>query len=165
MPTVTVEGVKSFEMEAGKKLVLGIEDAGIDILHRCGGNARCTTCRVQVISGDLPEMGGMEQARLARDESFGPIIGIQVVRSDEEALAAMNDTEYGLTAGVYGKSRERAEAILRGVQAGTAYFNCCDRVSPRLPWTGRRHSGIGSTLSTHGIRAFVQPKAWHWRAG
>jgi acyl-CoA reductase-like NAD-dependent aldehyde dehydrogenase len=102
--------------------------------------------------------------KVMRDESFGPIIGIQVVKSDEEALAAMNDTEYGLTAGVYGKSRERAEAILRGVQSGTAYFNCCDRVSPRLPWTGRRHSGIGSTLSTHGIRAFVQPKAWHWRA-
>jgi acyl-CoA reductase-like NAD-dependent aldehyde dehydrogenase len=101
--------------------------------------------------------------KVMRDESFGPIIGIQVVKSDEEALAAMNDTEYGLTAGVYGKSRERAEAILRGVQSGTAYFNCCDRVSPRLPWTGRRHSGIGSTLSTHGIRAFVQPKAWHWR--
>lgn len=102
--------------------------------------------------------------KVMRDESFGPIIGIQVVKDDEEALAAMNDTEYGLTAGVYGKSRERAEAILRRVQAGTAYFNCCDRVSPRLPWTGRRHSGIGSTLSTHGIRAFVQPKAWHWRA-
>jgi acyl-CoA reductase-like NAD-dependent aldehyde dehydrogenase len=103
--------------------------------------------------------------KVMQDESFGPIIGIQVVKSDEEALAAMNDTEYGLTAGVYGKSRERAEAVLRGVQSGTAYFNCCDRVSPRLPWTGRRHSGIGSTLSTHGIRAFVQPKAWHWRAG
>ncbi len=102
--------------------------------------------------------------KVMRDESFGPIIGIQVVKSDEEALAAMNDTEYGLTAGVYGKSRERAETILRGVQSGTAYFNCCDRVSPRLPWTGRRHSGIGSTLSTHGIRSFVQPKAWHWRA-
>jgi acyl-CoA reductase-like NAD-dependent aldehyde dehydrogenase len=102
--------------------------------------------------------------KVMRDESFGPVIGIQVVKSDEEALAAMNDTEYGLTAGVYGKSRERAEAILRRVQSGTAYFNCCDRVSPRLPWTGRRHSGIGSTLSTHGIRAFVQPKAWHLRA-
>ena len=52
MPTVTVEDEKSFEREAGKKLVLAIEDAGIDIMHRCGGNAP-TTCRVQVISGDL----------------------------------------------------------------------------------------------------------------
>jgi len=52
MPTVTVEGENSFEVEEGKKLVLAVEDAGIDILHRCGGNARCTTCRVQVVSGD-----------------------------------------------------------------------------------------------------------------
>jgi len=102
--------------------------------------------------------------KLMREESFGPIIGIQTVQSDDEAVALMNDTDYGLTAGVYGKSRERAERILRGVNSGTVYWNCCDRVSPRLPWTGRRHSGIGSTLSTHGIRAFVQPKAWHLRA-
>jgi len=99
-----------------------------------------------------------------REESFGPIIGIQVVASDDEAVRLMNDTEYGLTAGVYSKSRERAERVLRQVNAGSAYWNCCDRVSPALPWTGRKHSGIGSTLSTHGIRAFVQPKAWHLRS-
>jgi len=98
-----------------------------------------------------------------RDESFGPIIGIQIVASDDEAVRSMNDTEYGLTAGVYTKSRERAERILRQVNAGSAYWNCCDRVAPALPWTGRKHSGIGSTLSSHGIRAFVQPKAWHLR--
>jgi acyl-CoA reductase-like NAD-dependent aldehyde dehydrogenase len=73
----------------------------------------------------------------------------------------MNDTEYGLTAAVYTPDRARAERILRQVDAGTVYWNCCDRVSPRLPWTGRRHSGIGSTLGVPGIRAFVQPKAYH----
>ena len=66
MPTVTVEGEKSFEVEPGKKLVLAIEDAGIDIMHRCGGNARCTTCRVQVLAGDAPAMEGTEQERLAK---------------------------------------------------------------------------------------------------
>ena len=99
-----------------------------------------------------------------RDESFGPIIGIQVVASDDDAVRLMNDTEYGLTAGVYTKSRERAQRVLREVNAGTVYWNCCDRVSPPLPWTGRKHSGIGSTLSTHGIRTFLQPKAWHLRS-
>ncbi|HYP98550.1 MAG TPA: aldehyde dehydrogenase family protein [Polyangiaceae bacterium] len=99
-----------------------------------------------------------------RDESFGPIIGIQVVASDDDAVRLMNDTEYGLTAGVYSKSRERAQRVLREVNAGTVYWNCCDRVSPPLPWTGRKHSGIGSTLSTHGIRTFLQPKAWHLRS-
>jgi acyl-CoA reductase-like NAD-dependent aldehyde dehydrogenase len=99
--------------------------------------------------------------RVMREESFGPLIGIQEVGDDDEAVARMNDTEYGLTAGVYTPDRARAERILARVDAGTAYWNCCDRVSPRLPWTGRRHSGLGSTLSVLGIRALVQPKAWH----
>lgn len=105
-----------------------------------------------------------DDMRVMREESFGPIIGIAPVESDEEAVARMNDTEYGLTAGVYTKDRARAERILGSVDAGSVYWNCCDRVSPRLPWTGRRHSGTGSTLSTHGIRAFLQPKAWHLRS-
>src|ERR1700712_3657307 len=74
MPTVTVEGEKSFEVDAGKKLVLAVEDAGIDIMHRCGGNARCTTCRVQVIAGDLGPMTETGRDRLARAQSFGPDI-------------------------------------------------------------------------------------------
>jgi acyl-CoA reductase-like NAD-dependent aldehyde dehydrogenase len=102
--------------------------------------------------------------RVMREESFGPIIGIQAVADDDEAVRLMNDTEYGLTAGVYSRDRNRAQAILSRVDAGSVYWNCCDRVSPRLPWTGRRHSGLGSTLSTYGIRTFLQPKAWHLRA-
>jgi acyl-CoA reductase-like NAD-dependent aldehyde dehydrogenase len=101
--------------------------------------------------------------RLMKDESFGPIIGIASVGSDEAALAAMADTEYGLTAAVYTQNEARAARILAELPVGSAYVNCCDRVSPRLPWTGRKHSGIGSTLSTLGIQAFVQPKAWHIR--
>ncbi|MGH7636603.1 MAG: aldehyde dehydrogenase family protein, partial [Gemmatimonadaceae bacterium] len=104
------------------------------------------------------------EMKLMRDESFGPIIGIQEVSSDAEAVALMNDTEYGLTAAVYTQDRERAERVLTQVNTGTVYWNCCDRVSPRLPWTGRKHSGIGTTLSIAGIRAFVQPKAWHLRS-
>jgi len=101
--------------------------------------------------------------RVMRDESFGPIIGITSVASDEAALAAMADTEYGLTAAVYTTNEARAEKLLSELPVGSAYVNCCDRVSPRLPWTGRKHSGIGSTLSTLGIQAFLQPKAWHIR--
>lgn len=103
------------------------------------------------------------EMRLMRDESFGPVIGIQSVKGDDEALALMNDTPYGLTAGVYTRDRTRAERLLRGVSAGSAYWNCCDRVSPRLPWSGRGHSGVGATLSRYGILAFTQPKAWHLR--
>lgn len=71
MPTVTVQGEKSFEVAEGTKLVLAIEDAGIDILHKCGGNARCTTCRVQVVSGEPDPMGDAEKERLAREADLG----------------------------------------------------------------------------------------------
>jgi acyl-CoA reductase-like NAD-dependent aldehyde dehydrogenase len=101
---------------------------------------------------------------LMRQESFGPIIGLAKVSSDEEALELMRDTDYGLTAAVYSRDRGRAERLLEQVEVGSAYWNCCDRVSPRLPWSGRKHSGIGATLSTYGIETFLQPKAWHFRA-
>ena len=98
-----------------------------------------------------------------RDESFGPIIGIMRVEHDAEAVALMNDTDYGLTAGVYSASQQRAEAILAQIDAGSGYWNCCDRVSAALPWSGRGHSGFGSTLSEVGLRAFTKPKAYHLR--
>jgi acyl-CoA reductase-like NAD-dependent aldehyde dehydrogenase len=100
---------------------------------------------------------------LMKDESFGPIIGIQKVKDDAEAVALMNDTDYGLTAGVYTRDVRRAKKILAQVRAGSAYWNCCDRVSPRLPWSGVGHSGIGLTLSSYGIQTFTRPKAWHLR--
>jgi acyl-CoA reductase-like NAD-dependent aldehyde dehydrogenase len=95
------------------------------------------------------------------DESFGPIVALQRVRGDEDALRKLNNTNYGLTAGIYTKSKERAMAILREVDVGSAYWNCCDRVSPYLPWGGRKASGVGVTLGVDGIRSFAVPKAWH----
>jgi acyl-CoA reductase-like NAD-dependent aldehyde dehydrogenase len=96
-----------------------------------------------------------------KEESFGPIIGIQEVKNDEEAIELMNDTKYGLTAAVYTKSKEHAEKILSQINSGTVYWNACDRVSPNLPWTGRKCSGIGCTLGLEGIQNFIQPKSWH----
>lgn len=100
---------------------------------------------------------------LMREESFGPVIGIQKVTGDAQAVALMNDTRYGLTAGVFTRDEARAKAVLAQVNAGTVYWNCCDRVSPRLPWSGHGDSGVGLTLSTYGIQAFTRPKAWHLR--
>jgi len=99
-----------------------------------------------------------------RDESFGPIIGIQKVKGDDDALALMNDTRYGLTAGMYTRDEARAAKLLRQVRAGSVYWNCCDRVSPRLPWSGHGDSGVGVTLSTYGIQTFTRPRAWHLRS-
>jgi len=98
-----------------------------------------------------------------REESFGPVIGIMKVSDDDEAEQLMKDTEYGLTAAVYSASKERAEKILSKINAGTGYWNCCDRVSAALPWSGRNHSGFGATLSYIGLRAFTHPKAYHLR--
>ena len=100
---------------------------------------------------------------LMREESFGPIIGIQKVSGDAEAVKLMNDTRYGLTAGVFTPDEARARSLLAQVNAGSVYWNCCDRVSPRLPWSGHGDSGVGLTLSTYGIQTFTRPKAWHLR--
>jgi acyl-CoA reductase-like NAD-dependent aldehyde dehydrogenase len=104
------------------------------------------------------------EMQVMKEESFGPIIGLMKVASDDDAIRWMNDTSYGLTASVYSQDEERARKILRELEVGSAYFNCCDRVSPRLPWSGQRHSGLGCTLSLYGIDAFTRPKAWHLRS-
>jgi acyl-CoA reductase-like NAD-dependent aldehyde dehydrogenase len=101
--------------------------------------------------------------RIMTEESFGPIVGIQKVKDDAEAIQLIQDSEYGLTAAVYSSSFDRAEAVMKQLNTGTVYWNCCDRVSASLPWSGRKNSGLGSTLSYQGIWAFVQPKAYHIR--
>jgi ferredoxin len=102
MPTVTVEGEKSFEVEDGKKLVLAIEDAGIDIMHRCGGNARCTTCRVQVLAGEAPPMETLEQERLAQETNLEPNtrLSCQIrVASDLWVVVVNRSSQTGIPAG------------------------------------------------------------------
>jgi acyl-CoA reductase-like NAD-dependent aldehyde dehydrogenase len=96
-----------------------------------------------------------------RDETFGPVIGVQRVRDDAEALACLDDTEFGLGAAVFSRDRERAERSLSRLEVGNAYWNTSDRSSVRLPWSGRRHSGLGVSMSESGVRAFVREKAWH----
>ncbi len=98
-----------------------------------------------------------------KEESFGPVIGIMKVSSDEDAIRLMQDTEYGLTSAVYSADKKRAENILQQINTGTGYWNCCDRVSAPLPWSGRKHSGFGVTLSHAGLHSFVRPKAFHLR--
>jgi acyl-CoA reductase-like NAD-dependent aldehyde dehydrogenase len=102
--------------------------------------------------------------QIMNEESFGPVIGIMKVHNDEEAIQLMNDTVYGLTTAVYSSNQQRAEKILSEMDCGTGYWNCCDRVSAALPWSGRKHSGFGATLSHAGFRAFMKPKAYHLRS-
>jgi acyl-CoA reductase-like NAD-dependent aldehyde dehydrogenase len=99
-----------------------------------------------------------------RDETFGPVVGVQRVRDDAEAQACLDDTEFGLGAAVFSRDRGRAERILSRLDVGNAYWNASDRSSVRLPWSGRRHSGLGVSMSESGVRAFVREKAWHLRS-
>ena len=72
MPNVDIEGFGQTTCDEGRRLVLCIEDAGVDILHRCGGNARCTTCRVEILEGEPGEMGELERNRLAVEAELAP---------------------------------------------------------------------------------------------
>lgn len=100
---------------------------------------------------------------LMREESFGPVIGVQKVHGDDEAVRLMDDTVYGLTAAVFTPDRERATHILERLDTGSVYWNCSDRTSVCLPWAGRRRSGLGVSMGEAGIKAFVREKAWHLR--
>ncbi len=102
MPTVTIEGEKAFEVASGTKLVLAIEDAGIDIMHKCGGSCRCTTCRVQLISGEVSPMADIERDRLAREAGLGADIRLSCqirVESDLTVKVLNRSSATGMPAG------------------------------------------------------------------
>jgi len=96
-----------------------------------------------------------------KEESFVTIIGSMKIKNDEEALTLIQDCEYGLTSAIYTSDKKRAEKMMGQINSGTVYWNCCDRVSAALPWSGRKHSGFGATLSHAGLRAFTKPKGYH----
>jgi acyl-CoA reductase-like NAD-dependent aldehyde dehydrogenase len=98
-----------------------------------------------------------------RDESFGPVIGIVKVRSDDEAVALMNDSQYGLTASIWTNDIEVATALGNRIETGTVYMNRCDYVDPHLVWTGVKNTGRGIALSSRGFDPYVRLKSFHLR--
>ena len=97
------------------------------------------------------------------EETFGPVVGIQPVRDDEEAVRLMNDSRYGLTASIWTADAEAALRIGERVQTGTWFMNRCDYLDPALAWTGVKDSGRGCTLSRLGLESFSRPKSFHLR--
>ena len=96
-----------------------------------------------------------------RAESFGPVIGIMPVGSDEEAVALMNDSDYGLTASIWTADEDAAIAIGDQLATGTAFMNRCDYVDPALVWTGVKDTGRGQALSQFGFDPFTRVKSFH----
>jgi acyl-CoA reductase-like NAD-dependent aldehyde dehydrogenase len=103
--------------------------------------------------------------RVMAEESFGPVVGIMPVASDEQAVALMNDSRYGLTASIWTADAEAAVRIGDRVETGTWFMNRCDYLDPELAWTGVKDSGRGCTLSRLGLESFTRPKSFHLRLG
>ncbi len=101
--------------------------------------------------------------RVMTEESFGPVVGIQRVRDDDEAVTLMNDSPYGLTASVWTRDESAALALGERVDTGTWFMNRCDYLDPALAWTGVKDSGRGCTLSRLGFEALTRPKSFHLR--
>jgi acyl-CoA reductase-like NAD-dependent aldehyde dehydrogenase len=101
--------------------------------------------------------------RVMMEESFGPVVGIMKVRSDDAAIELMNDSLYGLTASVWTVDPEAAERIGDGIATGTVFMNRCDYVDPALAWTGVKDTGRGASMSRLGFEALTRPKSFHLR--
>jgi acyl-CoA reductase-like NAD-dependent aldehyde dehydrogenase len=97
------------------------------------------------------------------EESFGPVVGIMKVKSDEEALTLMNDSEFGLTASIWTNDEDKAIDIGNKVETGTWFMNRCDYLDPYLSWTGVKNTGRGCTLSAIGYDQLTRPKSYHLR--
>jgi acyl-CoA reductase-like NAD-dependent aldehyde dehydrogenase len=97
------------------------------------------------------------------EETFGPVVGIQAVKDDDEAIELMNDSRYGLTASIWTRDADAALRIGDRVETGTWFMNRCDYLDPALAWTGVKDSGRGCTLSRLGLETFTRPKSFHLR--
>ncbi|CUH53181.1 aldehyde dehydrogenase family protein [Shimia marina] len=101
------------------------------------------------------------EMRVMRDESFGPVVGIMKVSSDEEAIALMNDSEFGLTASLWTTDVARAERVGNEIETGTVFMNRADYLDPGLCWTGCKNTGRGGGLSVIGFQNLTRPKSYH----
>lgn len=109
----------------------------------------------QILTGVTHEM------RVMRDESFGPVVGIMRVSGDEEAIALMNDSDFGLTASLWTADVERAQAVGDRIETGTVFLNRADYLDPGLCWTGCKQTGRGGGLSVIGFHNLTRPKSYH----
>ncbi len=109
----------------------------------------------QILTGVTHDM------RVMRDESFGPVVGIMPVTSDDEALALMNDSDFGLTASLWTADVGRAEALGARIETGTVFMNRADYLDPALCWTGCKSTGKGGSLSEIGFHNLTRPKSYH----
>ncbi len=126
--------------------------AHIDLFAEDDGGAYLTPQILTNVNHDM---------RVMRDESFGPVVGIMKVSSDDEAVALMNDSEFGLTASLWTQDVDRAAHIGDRIETGTVFLNRADYLDPGLCWTGCKNTGRGGGLSVIGYHNLTRPKSYH----
>ena len=109
--------------------------------------------------------GVSHSMQVMTEETFGPVVGIMPVKDDEEAIALMNDSQYGLTVSLWTKDSAAAEEIGGRLETGTVFMNRCDYLDPALCWTGCKDTGRGTGLSVLGYHALTRPKSYHLKKG
>jgi acyl-CoA reductase-like NAD-dependent aldehyde dehydrogenase len=128
-----------------------------------GGSPTRVGGRGRFFEATLLAGGDAGAMRVMREESFGPLLPVVPVDSDEEAIARMNDSRYGLTASIWTADKGRASRIAAALECGTVFMNRCDYLDPALPWSGWKDSGRGVSLSALGYDALTRPKSVHFR--
>lgn len=103
------------------------------------------------------------EMRVMREESFGPVVGIMKVSDDEEAIALMNDSDFGLTASLWTSDAVRAQRVAAHLQTGTVFMNRCDYLDPALCWTGCKDTGRGGSLSVIAYQNLTRPMSFHFK--
>jgi len=144
-----LEGLVRDAVRGGAKLVVGGE--------RCSVAGRGRFFQPTML------LNVRADSRVMREEQFGPLLVVQQVASDEEAVARINDSVYGLTASLWTSDAERAARIADDLRVGTVFMNRCDYVDPLLPWSGVGLSGRGHSLSRIGFDALTRPRALHFK--
>ena len=132
-----------------------------------GARALIDTSRFAADTGDTAYLAPQilvnvdHSMRVMREESFGPVVGIMKVSSDDEAISLMNDSDYGLTASLWTNDIDAAAEIGRRIETGTIFMNRCDYLDPALCWTGCKDTGRGASLSMLGFQSVTRPKSYH----
>jgi acyl-CoA reductase-like NAD-dependent aldehyde dehydrogenase len=146
---------KRFAEEVRNQISEAVEmgaHAHIDVFAEDDGGAYLSPQILTNVSHDM---------RVMRDESFGPVVGIMKVKDDAEAIALMNDSDFGLTASLWTADTARAISIGQQIETGTIFMNRCDYLDPALCWTGCKDTGRGGGLSIIGFHNLTRPKSYH----